>query len=51
MAWTIDGFSPAEIAEETNSTSVAVRQNLYRARETLKLVLRQMVEEGEEEEG
>jgi DNA-directed RNA polymerase specialized sigma24 family protein len=46
MAWTLDGFSPAEIAVEIDSNPVAVRQNLYRARETLKDILRREAEEG-----
>jgi RNA polymerase sigma factor (sigma-70 family) len=47
MAWTVDGFSPTAIAAEINSTPAAVRQNLHRARETLKLVLRRkLVEDG-----
>ena len=46
MAWTLDGFSPAEIAAEIRCTPEAVRQNLHRARETLKQILRQEPEEG-----
>ena len=45
MAWTIDGFSPTEIAAELNCKPAAVRQNLHRARETLKRVLRREPEE------
>jgi len=45
MAWTIDGFSPTEIAAEIDSNAAAVRQNLRRARETLKRVIRQEREE------
>lgn len=39
MAWTIDGFTPAEIAEELAITSDAVRQSLARARKNLKRAL------------
>lgn len=35
MAWTLDGYAPAEIAEELNITSEAVRSNLWKARKTL----------------
>jgi RNA polymerase sigma factor (sigma-70 family) len=35
MAWTLDGFSPTEIAEELQLNAEAVRSNLYKARRTL----------------
>jgi RNA polymerase sigma factor (sigma-70 family) len=35
MAWTYDGYSPAEIAAELNISAEAVRTNLMRARRTL----------------
>jgi WhiB family transcriptional regulator, redox-sensing transcriptional regulator len=46
MAWTLDGFSPAEIAAEVGCTPEAARQNLHRARETLKRILQEEQEEG-----
>ena len=46
MAWTFDGFSPAEIAEELGCAQEAVRQNLHRAREALKRILRREGREG-----
>lgn len=36
MAWSIDGYSPAEIALELDIDPVAVRQNLAKARRNLK---------------
>ena len=36
MAWSFDGFSPAEIAEVLGEDPVAVRQNLHRARQNLR---------------
>ncbi|MEU2653732.1 sigma-70 family RNA polymerase sigma factor [Streptomyces sp. NPDC007325] len=36
MAWFYDHYTPAEIAEELGITQEAVRQNLHRARATLK---------------
>jgi RNA polymerase sigma factor (sigma-70 family) len=39
MAWTIDGFSPAEIARELDVDPAAVRQSLAKARRTLKQLL------------
>jgi RNA polymerase sigma-70 factor (ECF subfamily) len=36
MAWAIDGYSPAEIAENLNISPVAVRGSLHKARATLK---------------
>jgi RNA polymerase sigma factor (sigma-70 family) len=39
MAWTIDGFTPAEIAEQLECDPAAVRKNLQRARESLKRTL------------
>lgn len=40
MAWSFDGFSPAEIAEALGEDPAAVRQNLHRARQNLKRELR-----------
>ena len=37
MAWHLDGYSHAEIAELLSITAAAVRQNFYRARQALKL--------------
>jgi RNA polymerase sigma-70 factor (ECF subfamily) len=39
MAWSYDGFSAAEIARETGDSAEAVRQNLARARKTLRKAL------------
>jgi len=39
MAWTFDGFSPAEIAQELSIEPAAVRQSLARARKNLKRAL------------
>ena len=39
MAWSIDGFSPAEIAGELGTDPAAVRQNLAKARKHLKAQL------------
>ncbi|MFC9271315.1 sigma-70 family RNA polymerase sigma factor [Streptomyces zhihengii] len=39
MAWFYDHYTPAEIAEELGITQEAVRQNLHRARATLKVRL------------
>jgi RNA polymerase sigma-70 factor (ECF subfamily) len=36
MAWTIDGFSPAEIARELDVDPAAIRQSLAKARKHLK---------------
>ncbi len=36
MAWTIDGFSPAEIARELDVDAATVRQSLAKARKNLK---------------
>jgi RNA polymerase sigma factor (sigma-70 family) len=36
MAWSIDGFSPTEVARELNIDSATVRQNLAKARKSLK---------------
>jgi RNA polymerase sigma factor (sigma-70 family) len=36
MAWTIDGFSPAEIARELDVDPATVRQSLAKARKNLK---------------
>jgi RNA polymerase sigma-70 factor (ECF subfamily) len=36
MAWYVDGFSPAEIAQELAADPAAVRQNLAKARRNLK---------------
>lgn len=36
MAWSFDGFSPAEVAEVLGEDPAAVRQNLHRARQNLK---------------
>jgi WhiB family transcriptional regulator, redox-sensing transcriptional regulator len=46
MAWTYDGFSPAEIAEQLECDASAVRKNLQRARATLKRALGLAREEG-----
>lgn len=40
MAWSIDGFSPAEIARELDVDPATVRQNLAKARKNLKDLLR-----------
>ncbi|NBE97228.1 sigma-70 family RNA polymerase sigma factor [Nonomuraea sp. KC401] len=39
MAWTIDGYTPAEIAELLDKSPPAVRVNLYKARATLRTAL------------
>lgn len=39
MAWSIDGFSPGEIARELDVDPAAVRQNLAKARKSLKQAL------------
>ncbi|MCX5559295.1 RNA polymerase sigma factor [Streptomyces sp. NBC_00038] len=39
MAWTVDGFTPTEIAHELAITPDAVRQSLARARQNLKRAL------------
>jgi RNA polymerase sigma factor (sigma-70 family) len=39
MAWSIDGFSPAEIAGELDVDPATVRQNLAKARKNLKQLL------------
>lgn len=39
MAWTVDGFTPIEIAQELAITPEAVRQSLARARQNLKRAL------------
>jgi RNA polymerase sigma factor (sigma-70 family) len=39
MAWSIDGFSPGEIALELDVDPAAVRQNLAKARKNLKQAL------------
>lgn len=39
MAWTIDGFSPAEIARELDVDPATVRQSLAKARKNLKHLL------------
>ncbi|WP_327090182.1 sigma-70 family RNA polymerase sigma factor [Nonomuraea sp. NBC_01738] len=36
LAWYLDGFSPAEIAECLETRPVAVRQNLFKARRSLR---------------
>jgi RNA polymerase sigma factor (sigma-70 family) len=36
MAWSMDGFSPGEIAQVLGEEPAAVRQNLRRARQNLK---------------
>jgi RNA polymerase sigma-70 factor (ECF subfamily) len=36
MAWSMDGFSPGEIAQVLDEEPAAVRQNLRRARQNLK---------------
>ncbi|WP_179202115.1 RNA polymerase sigma factor [Streptomyces caniscabiei] len=48
LAWSMDGFSPAEIAAELKQPPAAVRQNLCRARRQLKINLG--MEEGETRE-
>ena len=35
MAWTLDGYTPAEIAEELQISPGAVRANLHKARRSL----------------
>jgi RNA polymerase sigma factor (sigma-70 family) len=39
MAWSIDGYSPAEIASKLGADPTAVRQNLTKARKNLKQLL------------
>ncbi|TDD11170.1 hypothetical protein E1294_45525 [Nonomuraea diastatica] len=39
MAWTIDGYTPAEIAELLDKSPPAVRVNLFKARATLRIAL------------
>ena len=39
MAWSIDGYSPAEIAAELSADPAAVRQNLTKARRNLQQLL------------
>ena len=39
MAWSIDGYSPAEIARKLGADPTAVRQNLTKARKNLKQLL------------
>jgi len=39
MAWSVDGYSPAEIAAQLGADPVAVRQNLTKARKNLKQLL------------
>jgi RNA polymerase sigma-70 factor (ECF subfamily) len=36
MAWTVDGFSPAEIARELDVEPATIRQSLAKARKHLK---------------
>jgi DNA-directed RNA polymerase specialized sigma24 family protein len=50
MAWMADGFSIKEIAGELGTTPGAVRQNISRARSTLKGQLRISSEGGENEQ-
>ena len=40
IAWTLDGYTPAEIAEELKITPEAVRSNLMKARRTVSERLR-----------
>jgi len=40
MAWTFDGFEPAEIAQQMNESPETVRSNLRHAREKLKQLYR-----------
>ncbi|MEU7800758.1 sigma-70 family RNA polymerase sigma factor [Micromonospora arborensis] len=39
MAWTYDGYEPADIAKQLRITPEAVRSNLYKARRTLAALL------------
>ncbi|MEU7809572.1 sigma-70 family RNA polymerase sigma factor [Micromonospora chalcea] len=39
MAWTFDGYEPAEIAKQLRMTPEAVRSNLYKARKILAALL------------
>ncbi|MDF5758393.1 sigma-70 family RNA polymerase sigma factor [Spongiactinospora sp. TRM90649] len=39
LAWCVDGFSPAEIAEALGVRPAAVRQNLFKAKRALKAAL------------
>ena len=50
MAWTYDGYAPAEIAAELNISSDAVRTNLTRARRALAAHLK-LPEEGPQDDG
>ena len=40
MAWTLDGYTPAQIANELGITAEAVRSSLKKARRTLAAYLR-----------
>lgn len=40
MAWTLDGYTPAQIADELQITAEAARSSLTRARRTLATYLR-----------
>lgn len=40
MAWTLDGYPPAQIADELGITAEAVRSSLRKARRTLAAYLR-----------
>lgn len=39
MAWTIDGYTPSEIAEHLHEPAANIRQNIKRARENLRMLL------------
>ncbi|MEU6798106.1 sigma factor-like helix-turn-helix DNA-binding protein [Nonomuraea wenchangensis] len=39
MAWTIDGYTPAEIAELLDKSPPTVRVNLFKGRATLRIAL------------
>jgi RNA polymerase sigma-70 factor (ECF subfamily) len=41
MAWTLEGYQPAEIAEQLRMTPEAVRSSLLKARRTLAALLRE----------
>jgi RNA polymerase sigma-70 factor (ECF subfamily) len=47
MAWTLDGYTPAQIAEELQITAEATRSSLKKARRTLATYLREEGMSGE----
>ena len=47
MAWTLDGYTPAQIADELQITAEAARSSLKKARRTLATYLREEGMSGE----